>query len=135
MAFSFTGFALILASAAASGSAPAAASGEARFRPAIHRSGTIDARDYPATALRDGASGRALVSYRVDDSGRVVACEVIASSGHPSLDSTSCALLRRRYRFTPARDSLGRPVPFVGTEVISWTLPARAAGSGQPASD
>lgn len=136
MAFSFTELTLVTGAAAGAAAAwgapppgvsPAAGTS---FRPAMHRAGSITADDYPAAALRDRAAGRTLVRFRIDEGGRVAACEVLASSGHPALDSASCSLIRRRYRFTPASVG-GRPVPSVGTDVISWTLPRkRAAASG-----
>jgi protein TonB len=36
---------------------------------------------------------------------------VIRSSGDADLDGTTCQLIERRYRYRPALDAEGRPVP------------------------
>ncbi len=61
---------------------------------------------YPATARRRGIEGTVLVRLRVDQQGRVLAAEVLRSSGSKLLDAAAIAALRR-WRFTPGQDQKG----------------------------
>lgn len=56
-------------------------------------------------------------------SGRSEGCTVTRSSGSAVLDSTTCALLVRRFRFDPARDEKGRAVAGTVTRTVRWELP------------
>jgi len=47
----------------------------------------------------------------VGTDGRAIGCRVTMSSGHASLDETTCGLIEQRFRYEPARDGRGRPVP------------------------
>ena len=88
------------------------------------RSGAIsNGDDYPASALRAGASGAVTVRYVVGANGRVTSCEVAESSGNAALDSTTCSLLQRRFRFEPARDRYGQPRQAVRSFRMVWRLP------------
>jgi protein TonB len=75
------------------------------------RSGSIARRDYPRAA--NGAQGLVEARLAVSASGAVTACRVTRSSGNEVLDSTTCRLIRERFRFTPAKDAQGNPVPDV----------------------
>jgi TonB family protein len=62
------------------------------------------------------------VRINVGASGRVEGCTVIASAGYAALDSATCSLITRRYRFRPAtRD--GQPVASVATQRVTWRIP------------
>lgn len=90
--------------------------------PARQRVGMITSDDYPAAAIRAGEQGTARIRFVVDANGRVSSCEVTESSGSAVLDSASCALTMRRFRFQPAtRD--GVPIQSVVTRRITWRLP------------
>jgi len=82
----------------------------------------ITSDDYPPSALREGLAGTVKVRLKVSSSGRVQQCDVLSSSGHDVLDSTTCRLLTSRARFTPARDKNGNPVDgeFVTSE--RWSV-------------
>lgn len=56
--------------------------------------------------LFEGSVG---VRFTVEASGNVTGCRPVSSSGNAALDNTTCALVERRLRFAPARDSAGRP--------------------------
>lgn len=83
-------------------------SGGAVTRPEL-RSGRIVPRDYPGGAR--GHQGIVETRLTVSASGVVTACTVTRSSGNGVLDEATCRLQRERFRFTPARDVQGNPVP------------------------
>lgn len=78
--------------------------------------------DYPAGALRAQQQGRVVYGLRIGPNGRVSNCEVRVSSGSPALDAATCRIVRSRARFTPARDSAGRPVPDQRDGDVLWRL-------------
>ena len=94
----------------------------------------VTADDYPAEAMRNEEQG--LVAFRlyVGPDGRVVGCSVTSSSGSPSLDETTCSIMQRRARFTPAMMN-GRPANDTVAARIRWQFapePEAAAEDGQP---
>jgi protein TonB len=83
----------------------------------------LSADDYPASAQSAGAEGTVQASLTIGPDGRVVGCNVTRSSGNSSLDGATCNILRRRAKFTPARDSNGQPTTdSVSTPPIVWRL-------------
>jgi protein TonB len=79
--------------------------------------------DYPAAAQAAGAEGTVQASLTIGPTGAVVACNITRSSGNSSLDSTTCNILRRRAKFTPARDSNGNATTDqYPTPPIVWRL-------------
>lgn len=83
----------------------------------------FSADDYPAAAQAAGAEGTAQAELTVGPDGRVVGCNLIRSTGNSSLDSATCNILRRRAKFTPARDSNGQATTdTVTTPPIVWRL-------------
>jgi TonB family protein len=83
----------------------------------------FSADDYPAAAQSAGAEGTSQAILTVGPDGRVIACNLARSTGNSSLDSATCNILRRRARFTPARDSSGNPTTdTVTTPPIVWRL-------------
>ena len=83
----------------------------------------FSADDYPASAQASGAEGTTQASLTIGPDGRVTACNIIRSAGNSSLDSTTCSILRRRAKFTPARDSNGNATSdTITTPPIRWVL-------------
>jgi len=79
--------------------------------------------DYPASAQAAGAEGTVQASLTIGPTGAVVACNITRSSGNSSLDSTTCNILRRRAKFTPAKDSDGNATTdTITTPPIVWRL-------------
>ncbi|MBV8687555.1 MAG: TonB family protein [Alphaproteobacteria bacterium] len=72
--------------------------------------GSIGEEDYPRRAYEAHVSGTVLIRFVVTPDGRVGDCAVTRSSGSAELDQTTCRLIRRRFRYRPARDAAGRPV-------------------------
>jgi len=83
----------------------------------------FSADDYPAAAQAAEAQGTAQATLTVSPSGQVVGCSLIRSTGNGALDAATCNILRRRAKFTPARDSNGQPTTdTVTTPPIVWRL-------------
>lgn len=79
--------------------------------------------DYPASALSSGAEGTAQASITIGPDGRVISCNITRSSGNGALDAATCNVIRRRAKFTPARDSNGNPTTDTqSTPPIVWRL-------------
>ncbi|WP_420142474.1 energy transducer TonB [Sphingomonas sp.] len=106
--------------------------GMGRDRPPRWRGGRLKDSDYPRQAGEAGIGGTVSVRYRVNIDGRVSDCRVTASSGNVALDETTCRLIERRFRFDPARDEDGRPVPSTIVENHSWLMrdPTDPPGQG-----
>lgn len=98
---------------------PAAA--HAQTKPvAIDSESWITNYDYPRSSLFAGEKG--IVSFRldVDAAGKVSRCTITESSGYPTLDKHSCALLLKRSRFKPATDASGAKVPGEWASRFHW---------------
>lgn len=122
----FATLVLILAQAAAPPAAtpaPAAAPPPAPSRPTDWPFRALTGDDYPARALREEAQGRVAYRLEIGADGRVANCTVRESSGYASLDTATCAIIRRRARFTPARDSEGNAIPDSREGELFWQLP------------
>ncbi len=79
-------------------------------------------RDYPASALRDGAAGRVQVRVDIDTGGRATACAVVESSGNSELDARTCALTIERMRFKVAMNAAGRATRDTITFRVVWRI-------------
>lgn len=79
--------------------------------------------DYPSSAQRNGEQGTTTVRLTIGPDGRVSGCDVTGSSGSSALDSTTCNVLRRRARFTPAKDTSGNPTTDSMSQRVTWRLP------------
>lgn len=79
--------------------------------------------DYPASATSAGAEGTAQATLTIGPDGRVTGCSLNRSTGNAALDSATCSIIRRRAKFTPARDSNGQPTSdTIQTPAITWRL-------------
>ena len=101
-------------------------------RPAQLERGRLMNQDYPRSALRAGIEGSVFVRFTVQTDGRVSGCTVTRSSGNEDLDSTTCRLIERRFRYRPALDTEGRPVPEVVRKSYDWLIPSRSRLPPQP---
>lgn len=107
--------------------APPAPPPPVRVEPARARSNLqsyFSTDDYPPSALRNEEQGTTGFRLTVGTDGRVTNCEVTSSSGSSALDGATCNILRRRARFTPARDSSGNPTTDTVTNRIRWVVPS-----------
>jgi protein TonB len=85
-------------------------------------SGTIDPDDYPENAFRRRIMGIVHLRFTVAPSGRVSDCTVTRSSGSDELDRTTCRLIVRRFRYRPATNGEGRPIPATIRGQHEWAM-------------
>jgi protein TonB len=128
----------ILLTAAAQLSAPPLATKDLRT---IFR-----ADDYPTTAMQRGEQGAVIPEVLVSPSGRIESCTIVASSGYPDLDATTCAIIRERAKFVPNGQSvyvlnrvpigwgLGGPLSFVVNPDLELSINQAPEGVQLPAS-
>jgi protein TonB len=79
--------------------------------------------DYPTRALQLGQEGITGFRLTLGNDGKVTNCEITKSSGSPELDKTTCDLMRRRARFTPATDGDGNPTSGSYVSSVRWQIP------------
>jgi protein TonB len=85
--------------------------------------GLFSTDDYPQSAIRNEEQGTTAVRLTIGPDGRVSDCSITSSSGSSALDSATCNILKRRARFTPAKDQAGNPVSDTFPQRIRWELP------------
>ncbi|MEM8825705.1 MAG: energy transducer TonB [Pseudomonadota bacterium] len=80
--------------------------------------------DYPAASERQREEGTTTARYRISAEGRVQkgSCEIVQSSGHRRLDTQTCRIIERRFRFEPALQN-GTPVASTKTQRVRWQVP------------
>lgn len=103
--------------------APPLPDGAVPARPYTNPGNWVTSNDYPTRALREERSGTTSFRLTVGPDGRPVACDITDSSGSADLDSTACALLMRRSRFSPALDAEGNPTVGTWASRFRWTIP------------
>lgn len=101
---------------------PSSTGGATASSASLLRGAFSNESDYPSAARRAEQQGTVRVSYTVGTDGRVTGCSVVQSSGSSSLDSTTCRIFERRFRYSPARDSAGNPVPQTISQSVRWQL-------------
>ena len=113
--------ALLLAALAASPAPPLRTT--APPPPAGNLAMLFSSDDYPKEARKARQQGTVGFRLHISREGRVSACTITASSGSPSLDAATCALVQRRARFRPARDRAGNPAEDFKDHAVTWVLP------------
>lgn len=88
----------------------------------INAADWVSASDYPQDALAARIEGTVGFALAVAEDGSVGDCTIVQSSGTPSLDTRTCALLRERARFSPT--SQGQPASRRFVSRIRWQLPS-----------
>jgi TonB family protein len=92
-------------------------------RPAENPGEWIHAGDYPTAALLERIEGTTAFELTYDTGGNATGCKVTQGSGSAVLDETTCALLTKRARFAPGRDSQGKLVGGSYSSRVRWILP------------
>ncbi|HZF42403.1 MAG TPA: TonB family protein [Sphingomonadaceae bacterium] len=87
-------------------------------------SGEIYDQDRPRAAYDAGFGGTVHLRFVVAPTGRVSRCDVTRTSGRADVDKVTCRMILKRFRYRPARDDQGEPVPFVITGTHEWMPPA-----------
>ncbi|EIZ80641.1 hypothetical protein WSK_0614 [Novosphingobium sp. Rr 2-17] len=85
--------------------------------------GRLHFSDLPPDLREAKTGGELKLQYRIGVDGRVSDCRVLASSGRPELDATTCRLITERFRFRPSKDLQGHPVPSIMVETHGWYFP------------
>ena len=92
-------------------------------RPSDNVQRWITSDDYSRSDLMREREGTARYRLVIGSNGSVDACEITASTGHSSLDRTTCRLLERRARFDAATDRTGAKVVGTYTGSVTWQIP------------
>lgn len=94
-----------------------------RATPAHSPGSWLSDADYPTEAMQREWQGVAGFALAISADGNVTDCVITQTTGHAILDETSCRILMRNARFTPARDASGRAVADSYNGRVSWRLP------------
>lgn len=92
-------------------------------RPRTSPAGWVTTDDYRSNWIRQEMTGKARFRLEIAADGRVTNCTITGSSGHPQLDTATCALVSERAKFNPAQGSEGEPVAGSYSSAIDWQLP------------
>ena len=79
--------------------------------------------DYPPRALAAEEQGTVRVRLTIGTDGRVTDCQVTSSSGSQALDTATCSIIRRRAKYSPAKDETGQATTGSDSASIRWVVP------------
>lgn len=85
--------------------------------------GWITTNDYARSDLVREREGTANYRLVIGSNGRVNDCEITSSSGHASLDRSTCRLIERRARFDPATNNRGDTTVGTYSGSVTWQIP------------
>lgn len=114
---------ILLAAVQTSPTATKPTDNPASARPITDAGTWVTPSDYPALAMREQREGVTGFLLTIGPDGVPEKCEIVFSSGHADLDATTCQLLSKRARFTPATDAKGKAVTGRYTNRIRWQIP------------
>lgn len=92
-------------------------------RPRGNPGGWIGQSDYRTSWINRDMTGIARFRLGIGVDGRVESCTITRSTGHAELDAATCALLRKRARFEPARDGTGARTQGTFASSVEWRIP------------
>jgi len=78
--------------------------------------------DYPPAAMDSMQGGTVRVTVLIDEQGKVADCSIVETSTSASLDGQTCAVIRERARFKPAKDASGKAVKGAFQQRITWQI-------------
>lgn len=78
--------------------------------------------DYPDDLLKRGIQGWVGVVLSVDERGQATDCRAVETSGTPTLDETTCTIMRKRAKFRPALDRQGKPMAALTYWRVNWLI-------------
>jgi protein TonB len=82
----------------------------------------VTRNDYPPVSLRLNETGVTIVKVQIDATGAVVSVELAKSSGHSRLDEKALQIVKSRFRYSPAKDASGNPIPATINQGVKWEL-------------
>lgn len=92
------------------------------LQPKANLASLIKDDEYPDEMVRREVGGTTAFALLVNEEGRVADCMVTATSGQAMLDTQSCAIVKERARFTPAKTTDGKPRKGRVTSRITWRI-------------
>ncbi len=95
----------------------------ARPTPKGNPSYWVATSDYQSLAMMNEWQGTTGIRLDIGVDGRVSNCVVTQSSGYGLLDDETCKIIKRRARFNPALDEVGKAVASTYSKNIRWALP------------
>lgn len=96
-------------------------SGGGGINPPVLIEGNITRKDYPKELRGQPlVRGRMTLEFVITVAGRVRNCTAIKSSGNAILDRDTCRLMEERFRYKPATNARGEPIPIVGRGDRVW---------------
>lgn len=103
---------------------PAPAGPTQKATPKGRLGATISTDDYPQASIRAEEEGSVVARYTIGTDGRVVkgSCSIVTSSRYSRLDTQTCSLIERRFRFNPALRG-GDPVQETRSQAFRWQIP------------
>ena len=91
--------------------------------PPATEKGILSSYDYPAEAVRERSEGTVVVDVLVGVDGSPKSCSITKSSGHKSLDLTTCNVIMSRAKFTAKKDEAGKAIEgHFGPLTVEWRL-------------
>ena len=81
--------------------------------------------NYPTSSIRNASSGIVVIAFQITLDGNASNCRVVGSSGDRDLDRTTCELLSKRAKFTPAIGPDNKPAESGAVEAITWIVMAK----------
>jgi TonB family protein len=96
-------------------------------RPVGDPAAWVTINDYPKEAVEKKQAGVVGFKLEIDAGGNVVACRIAQSSGAPSLDAATCALVFVRARFNSLESESG--VTRIFSSRVKWVYPALSGSS------
>ena len=77
---------------------------------------------FPLEAAMNRQGGDTTVRWMIDTHGAVTDCIVVRSNGNVLLDAAACKQITRRGRYEPAIGKDGKPMPWMETRHLIWSL-------------
>lgn len=84
----------------------------------------LGSNDFPSGALAQGMNGYVRFRLDVAPDGNVAGCRILYRTNPDEFADTSCRLLSKRARFTPALDAAGKPVKSYYIGSVKWLSPS-----------
>lgn len=83
----------------------------------------VTTNDYRSSWINREMIGTTGFKVQVGTNGRAESCLITRSSGHDALDQATCALISKRARFQPAKNSKGEKIEGSYSSSVRWQLP------------